>query len=598
MRRSRACVPSYALPRILAALLAAVGAIDLLSALTPSLAPRLQLATEIVGGRAVGLTHTATVIVGLCLLMLARSVGSRQQRGARLAFALLLLSAALNVLKGLDLEEAAFSLFVAGLIYRARDQFVVGALPISWHGAAARTGWLAGLIVVYAETGALLIGRDVQVLLTIGSSARPAPFALAAFAGLWTDAPTVRYLDAEGRWFHHSLHALVIVGVAYAAIRLLRPLIPLPPATQEERARARALVTRYGTDSLSYFHLRPDRSYIFAPHGLGMVSFAVRGDVALLGGDPVAAPGALQEVVSYALEALALQGLTPCVVGASARAMRAYRAAGMRAIKFGEEAVIELPAFAAERLSKRVRRAARHVDALGIRITVGTMARIDPRLSAQCPAVGRAWLGMRGGHEQGFSMTSGPLPGPHDDDHLLVLATEAAAAGEERVLGFITLAPVPAERSLSLDHMRRLPEAPNGLTEALIIHAAEYFRDAGYARLSLNFAALCDKEHPEGERAPVLAARRAIFEYARHLPLRSLYVFNKKFDPSWSCRYWLYAGAASLPAAAYATIRAEVAAPTTLLPGAFGGLLRLREPATIGAGRSVAARSTAGTGSP
>jgi lysyl-tRNA synthetase class 2 len=519
----------------------------------------------------VRLSHTAIVLAGLCMLMLARSIGRRQGRGAWLALVALLASAVLNLLKGLDVEEASFSLFVAWMIWQARRQFVVGALPISWRAATARTCWMAGLIVVYAEAGALLLGHNVRVILAFGSSTHSVPFPVASFLGLWTDAPTVIYLGPQGHWFRQSLHAIVALGIIYVVVKLLQPLIPMSPATLEEHRRARALFMRYGSDALSYFHLRADRSYIFAPGERGFISFVVRGDLALLGGDPVAAPRAMGEVVRHALDVLAAQGFKVCVVGASTRAMQVYREAGMHAIKIGEEAVIDLPAFSRDHLAKRVRRAARHIEALGIEIATGTTATLDPRLIGQCEAVSRAWLAVHGEQEQGFSMTSGPLPGPHTTDHQIVMAADRSE-GAPRLLGFVTLAPIPAARGLSLDHMRRLPDAPNGLTEALIIHASEQYRDAGYSMISLNFAAFCDKECPDGEGAALLATRKAIFEHVRHLPLRSLYMFNKKFEPTWSCRYWLYQGASSLPAAAYATIRAEVAGPM-LLPGPLGAVL-------------------------
>ena len=91
----------------------------------------------------------------------------------------------------------------------------------------------------------------------------------------------------------------------------------------------------------------------------------------------------------------------------------------------------------------------------------------------------------------------------------------------------------------------------------------------------MNFATLCDKERPEGEGAAIRAARSALFEGARHLPLRSLYDFNKKFNPSWSCRYWLYENRLSLVSSAVATVRAEVSTPA-LLPGPLATVLRPR----------------------
>ncbi len=562
-------------PRLLAALVAAAGLLDLCSALTPAFRNRLQLLQELVGNSTIRFSQTATVIAGLCALMLARSLARRHRRAAKLAITALLISSVLNILKGLDFEEAGFCLFVAWLLWRARADFVVGALPISWRGAVSRTAWLLGLCLLYAEVGAWLLRGRVVVLVTwLGP--RPVPFPVAAFLGLWVDSPTVLYRGPRGVWFQHSLHVLLVVGVVYALVRLLRPLIPTAPASSDERARARALLAQYGHDSLCWFHLRGDRSYLFTPEGDGFVSYRIRGEVALLGGDPVCAPDALRPLIRHALDVFAANGVIPCVIGASAEGMRAYRAEGMRVAKLGEEAIISLPEFQVERLAKRVRRAARVIAGQGVEMHIGPMAELDPALASQCDTVSRDWLAHHGGVPQGFSMTSGPLPTADDRDHQVVLAAAPGSdpAAPSRVLGFLTLAPVPAAQALSLDHMRRVSDAPNGLTEAMIIRAAEHFRDAGFSGISLNFAALSDKECPQGEGAAIRAARAAVFEGARHLPLRSLYRFNKKFDPVWSCRYGLYPSTANLPAAVIATVGAEVAAPT-LLPGRLSTALRL-----------------------
>lgn len=563
-------------PRLLAVLLALVGVLDLASALTPAMSARAQLLRELIGADPIRFSRTATVLAGLCALMLAQSLARRNRRAAHLAIALLLVSGLLNLLKGIDFEEAMLCFFVAWLLWRARRDFVVGGLPISWGKAVEHTVWFAGLSVLYAEFGALLLGRHVKVLATIGDTTHLMPFPLAAFLGLWTDSPCVAYYGPDAWWFHHSLHALALVGALYAVVRMLRPLISAKPATIDERRRARDLVLQFGTDTLSYFHLRADRSYIFAEDGNGFVSYVVRGDVALLGGDPVCAPESVRPLIRHALRTFAAHGLKACAIGVSARAMSAYRAEGMRALKLGEEALIDLRAFDRATLAKRVRRAARVIEAGGVTIVVGTMANLDPRLTAQFPAVSNDWLVAHGGSPQGFSMTSGPLPAPDDTGHHVVVAAAPSQNDVGSVLGFLTFAPVPAARVLSLDHMRRVSCAPNGLTEALVIRAAEYFRDQGYVALSLNFAALSDKECPDGEHAALRTARAAVFEGVRYLPLRSLYLFNKKFNPAWTSRYWMYPNAASLPATAYATMRAEVATAGALLPAGLGGLLRIR----------------------
>jgi lysylphosphatidylglycerol synthetase-like protein (DUF2156 family) len=551
-------------PRMLATLLAMVGALDLVSALTPALSFRIHLLHELIGANTIRISHTATVLAGLCALMLARSLARRRKRAFQLALFALLASAALNLLKGLDVEEACCCLFVAGALWQARHDFVVGSTPISWRAALSRSGFLTLLCLLYGEAGALLLGPQVKVLVTFGSAGRPLPYPLAALAGLWSDSPTVLYLDGQGRWFEHSLHALAVVLMLFALVRFLRPLFPVRPATEEERARARSLVHAYGWDTLSYFHLRADRMYLFAPDGSGFVSYMVRGSVALLGGDPIAAPGRSAEVVRHALAELAAAGLAPCVVGASQATMQVYRAQGLRVVKIGEEAVVDLPSFDAARLGKKVRRAARAVATHGVEIQIGAMADLDAEVVGQCRAVSAAWLQAHGGVEQGFSMTSGPLPASDDRAHRVVAGVLRQPDGSLRLLGFLTLAPVPAGGGLSLDHMRRRPEAPNGLMEALIIRAAEHFRDQGYTSLSLNFAVCSDKECPEGEGTALYTARSVLFEGVRSLPMRSLYQFNKKFEPVWSSRYLVYGRPASLLSAMYVTVRAEISTPFLL----------------------------------
>ena len=156
-------------------------------------------------------------------------------------------------------------------------------------------------------------------------------------------------------------------------------------------------------------------------------------------------------------------------------------------------------------------------------------------------------------------MTTGAIPDQDDDLNQVVLA-----ARDGRVLGFLTLAQTPACAGLSLDHMRRLRASPNGLMEALIIHACAHFRDAGVRTLSLNFAPLSDAACPEGEGAAIRALRRALVARVPGRPAHALYLFNRKFASRWTCRYWLYGGKGDLWAACRATLRAEVATPLPL----------------------------------
>ena len=82
--------------------------------------------------------------------------------------------------------------------------------------------------------------------------------------------------------------------------------------------------------------------------------------------------------------------------------------------------------------------------------------------------------------------------------------------------------------------MRRRPDAPNGLTEFLVVETLAWARDAGASELSLNFCALTDFLSPDRVKTPVRrAVRRGLLLADDVFQLERLYSFNRKFFPEW-----------------------------------------------------------------
>ena len=150
---------------------------------------------------------------------------------------------------------------------------------------------------------------------------------------------------------------------------------------------------------------------------------------------------------------------------------------------------------------------------------------VAPALERELEDVSAAWRG--GQPERGFSMTIDDL---HVPGTVLALAEDA----EGRVGGFLHLAPSPAGGGWSLSTMRRRPDAPNGLTEFLVVETLAWARDAGASELSLNFCALTDFLAPERAKTPVAARRAPRTPAADNVfQLERLYSFNRKFFPEW-----------------------------------------------------------------
>src|SRR5262249_43610104 len=145
--------------------------------------------------------------------------------------------------------------------------------------------------------------------------------ALAAAGGLtiWLGLNT-RYDRAE------DVLGAASVVLAFRAIYLwLRPLSARVRQTVEERRTASTLVEAYGRDSLSFFPLRRDKSYLFSPSRRAFLAYRVVAGTVLVSGDPVGDDGELDALLDEARRLARASGWRLAVLGASDAQLDRYR---------------------------------------------------------------------------------------------------------------------------------------------------------------------------------------------------------------------------------------------------------------------------------
>ncbi|WP_371481274.1 phosphatidylglycerol lysyltransferase domain-containing protein [Kitasatospora sp. NBC_00315] len=363
-------------------------------------------------------------------------------------------------------------------------------------------------------------------------------------------------IDAAG-WVDLTLN---ILGAALflLVVRVLfrSPRGELRLGTQDEQ-RLRALLERHGgRDSLGYFALRRDKAVCWSPSGKAAVLHRVVFGVALASGDPIGDPEAWPQAIEVWRARARANAWVPAVTGASELGGTAYARAGLKALEYGDEAVVETAGFKLEgRAMRSLRQTYDRVGEAGYRAVLRRHRDIPRAELDELVHLADAWR--HGRTERGFSMALGRLGDPADGDCLMLECRDE----NDRTCALLSFVPWGPD-GLSLDLMRRDRDSDNGLVEYLVTELLLRAASGALpvAQVSLNFA-MFRSVFERGSRigaGPVLRIWRAVLLFLSHWwQLESLYRANARYQPQWRPRFLLYEKSTELFAIAAANAAAE-----------------------------------------
>jgi lysyl-tRNA synthetase, class II len=531
------------MPTLAAVVATVVALVNLASTLTPNVEWRGHALLRLEPIAAMRVSHALAIPAAWVLFVAALHLARRRRRALQAAVAALIVLAALNLLKGLDFEEAVADLVTATLLWLGRGSFYVEQEPWTRRRGPMLTaaGAVAGSFLVAVT--AVWIGSPPET---------PTPTIARAAADLlfWRPAP-IQFHDELS---HLGLAVGIISGLTLFAVAavVFRPLSP-PRTFPDSATRARAvqLVRRHGSDTLAYFKLRRDKHYLFSPDGTAFLGYRVENGVALVSGDPIGPDGALPSLLRELSAFAERRGLALAALGISGRTRPLFEQLGLNALYIGDEAIVDTDAFSLEgRAIRKVRQSVSRLEKAGFDVTLHELAGLDESVVLELERVSSAWRD--GAPERGFSMALDTLRCRDTSDTVVVIARDASGA----IRGFLQFVPSYGRAAMSLSAMRRERQTPNGLTEFLIVRAFELMREGGISELSLNFAAFARVIHSPAGRVERVA-RRLLLVADRFFQIESLYRFNAKFDPRWEPRYFMYEGVRALPRATLAALWAE-----------------------------------------
>ncbi len=494
------------------------GAIGIASALTPEFADRSRLVRGVLPPGIPDAARVLALAFGILLIWLSLGLARRKYRAWKLAVALVIGSAVLHIVKGLDFEETTVSLILLAALLYWRDEFVARGDP--------KTRW---------------------------------PFAQAAF-GLVALGVLFWLRSTDHVGYSDRLEdALILIAALLAARALyfwLRPFAQRGRSSPEERVAAEELIRAEGHDSLCYFALRRDKSYFFSPSGRSFLAYAVISGSAIVSGDPIGERAEFAELLLEFKRVALARAWRVGIINASEELLPIYRQVGLKAWYIGDEAIVRPASFSLEgRAIRKVRQSVSRIEKSYTERIVD-VADTTAAQRAEIEEVSVEWRGRA--PERGFSMAMDTLfacPGS-------VVAFAEDSAG--RIGGFIHLVPSPASGGYSLSTMRRRDDVQNGLMEFLIVKVLEWAKEHEVPEVSLNFAMFgrilrADDESPRHKRA----LRFALIKLDRFFQVERLHSFNRKFFPEWRPRYFCFERYSDLPllAVAYGHVEGFVVLP-------------------------------------
>ncbi|MCZ4500338.1 MAG: hypothetical protein JWQ74_2893 [Marmoricola sp.] len=527
-----------------------VGLVSLLSAYLPGIAARTRMIDEIVPDAFPAAATTGGAAIGVVLLILSRGLRRGKARAWLVALLLTSVAAAIHLLRDLQIEQAILCLLLVGLLVVSRKNFTARPDPRSLRR-------VLGILVAGPLVGTALgwLWLEVYSVGQVAGTSAGDRLVQAALGLLGIPGP-VDFTSTRSE-------AVVTVGLAVlgAAVLVLAVVNALVPSggphrlTSEEDAELRGLLAEWGwVDSLGYFATRDDRSIVFSPTRRSAVSYRVIGGVSFAAGDPLGHPDDWPQAIAAWLEEARHFGWAPANLGSSERSAHVYHRAGLEVLEVGDEAILRVEEFSLEgRPMRMVRQAIARAQRAGLTVSVHRVE--DLSLEEKDELRARAIDWRDGSIERGFAMALGRFGQARDDAGTVVVARDASGAAA----GFLSFVPW-GDDGLSLDLMRRQPDAVNGIVELMVSTLMAEAESVGVTKVSLNFSAF-RSVFARGERlgaGPLLRAWRGILLWAsRFAQIEALYRSNVKYRPEWVPRYLVYGDVTDLPRVATAVLRAE-----------------------------------------
>lgn len=531
--------------RFAAVIVAVMGAINVLSAVTPSLAVRLKILEQYSPLEVQRGGHLTAALAGFALLVLARGLWRRKHVAWVLSIFTLLLTIIGHMVKGLDYEESVLAGAIILMLWLMRARFHADSdRPSVQQGLRATAGAFL-FTLAYGISGFFLLDHHYSVNFGFWAALRQTVIMFTQFYN-----PELNPITHFGQYFADSIYVIGTVTFTYAGFMLLRPVFLREPATTDERTQAKKIVEKFGRSSLARFLLFDDKRYFFTPGG-SVIGYVLIGRTAVALGDPVGPTEDLLPSIEVFSNICRSNDWLPVFYQTMPATLDAYKQAGFDALSVGEEGIVNLKTFTLEgKEGKSLRSPVNKLSNAGYKFIVHEPP-ISDELLEELRTISDEWLTFMHGSEKKFSL------GWFEDDYIRNSPIGAVHAPEGWITAFANFVQEYQLNETTIDLMRKRKEIEHGTMEFLFVSLFQWAKSQGYHGFNMGLSAL----YGVGEQVDDPAVERVMHWVYEHVNqfynFKGLHMFKEKFHPQWSPRYLIYPGAANLAPAWLAVVQAN-----------------------------------------
>jgi phosphatidylglycerol lysyltransferase len=512
-----------------AILIFVLGLVNIISVLTPALPERLTILRDYLLIGTISFSNSFVLVAGLLLMVTAAFM----LRGLRTAwwFAILLslISVFGHIAKGIDYEESIVALLVTFSLLVTRKEYYVKSNPKIGNAGLQTALFSAAAVIIFGTVGFYFLDvnhfhKDFNIIQSL-------QFTVQNFF-LLGSRELVAY-DTFGRDFINLIRISGVASMTFLIYSVARPYVYRSTATEDEKARAAYLISKYGNSSLDYFKTYSDK-FLFTPPDINaFISYRVSRNYAAVLENPVAENSDEMKKCLIAFSSYCYEnGMKEFYYRVSSECIQMYKKISMKSLLIGQEGILDLQKFTLEGGDKKsIRNALKKTKDQGYAIRIYCPP-LRGGLVQKLKSVSDDWLKFTGRDEIVFSQ------GKFVEDEIKQQTVIAVENAEEKIVCFLNIIPDFAENEGTYDLLRKTADAPNGVVDFILVELFNYFREKGIRYVNLGFAPMSGIDEPTNfpEKSMKFAYER-IRSFSHYKGLRE---YKEKFSPEWKNKYLVY----------------------------------------------------------